>query len=190
MLILVLGLILFFGPHCLKMLIPGTRAAFIEKRGEGPWKGMVALLSVAGIGLMIWGWISYRWQAPDLYMPPDWGVHAAAVLNFVGLVLLAVSGGPVGRIKAFVVHPMAFGVAAWGIGHLFANGDLASVLLFGAWSLYAIASVLASFLRGDPRPQFESSKSDIGGIVGALVIYLVLVYFLHGFLFASTPPVI
>lgn len=190
MLILVLGLILFFGPHSLKMLVPGTRTAFIEKRGEGPWKGMVALSSVAGIALMIWGWMSWRWQAPEIYMPPDWGVHVAAVLNFIGLVLLAVSSGPVGRIKAFVVHPMALGIAAWGIGHLFANGDLASILLFGVWSLYALVSALVSTLRGDPRPRFESSKGDIGGIIGALVIYLVLVYFLHGFLFASSPPVI
>ena len=190
MFILVVGLILFFGPHSLKMLVPERRAAFIAKRGEGPWKGMVALSSVAGIALMIWGWMAYRWQAPDIYTPPDWGVHVTAVLNFVGLVLLFSSGKPVGRIKAFVVHPMAFGIAAWGVGHLFSNGDLASILLFGVWSVYALVSALVATLRGDSRPRFESTKTDISAIIVALVIYLVLVYFLHGFLFAVAPPVI
>jgi len=117
-------------------------------------------------------------------------VHVTDVLNFVGLVLLAVSGGPVGRIKAAIVHPMSFGTAAWGIGHLFSSGDLAAMLLFGAWSLYALAAALVSSLRGDPRPRFESGRSDVIGIAAGLVIYVVFVLFLHGFLFGSTPPLI
>ena len=188
--VLVLGLVLFFGTHSLKMAIPGPRAAFIAKKGEGPWKGIVALPSLVGIGLMIWGWMLYRSSAPELYLPPEWGPHAAAVLNFVGLVLLMMSGGPVGHIKAAIRHPMSLGVAAWGIGHLLSNGDLASLLLFGAWTLYALVAALVSTLRGDPAPAFQSARGDVVAIVAGLVLYLVFVYFLHGLLFGIAPPVI
>jgi uncharacterized membrane protein len=154
MLVLVLGLILFFVPHSLKMAIPGPRAAFIETRGEGPWKGVVAVPSLIGIGLMIWGWMLYRDSAPEIFTPPGWGVHAAALSNLIAFILLMMSSGPVGRIKAFVRHPMSLGVAAWGLGHLVSNGDLASILLFGLWTVYAIVAAVVATPRGDPRPTF------------------------------------
>ena len=188
--VLVLGLLLFFVPHCFKMVIPGPRAAFIAARGEVPWKGMVALASLVGIGLMIWGWMLYRDAAPEVYAAPDWGVHAAAVANLVGLMLLMMSGGPAGHIKAFIRHPMSIGVALWGIGHLFANGDLASLLLFGVWALYSVVAAVVATLRGDPAPKFESVRGDLTGILGGLVVYLAFVYFLHGWLFGVQPPVI
>lgn len=185
MLVLVLGLVLFFVPHSLKMVVPGPRAAFIAKRGEGPWKGMVALFSLVGIGLMIWGWMLYRPDAPEIYTPPDWGAHAADLFNLVALILLMMSGGPVGRIKAVVRHPMSLGIAAWGIGHLLANGDLASLLLFGVWSAYALIAAIVATLRGDPKPVFESARGDVVPTVIGLVLYLAFVFFLHGWLFGT-----
>ena len=188
--VLVLGLVLFFGSHAIKLAAPGFRAGRIEAMGEGPWKGIVALSSLVGVGLMIWGWTLYRQEAPDIYLPPDWGRHVTAVFMVVGLILLGVSMGPVGRIKALVRHPMSLGVAAWGIGHLFANGDLASILLFGSWSLYALIAAMVATWRGDPAPVFQSARSDLGGIVGGLAAYLLFVFLLHGWLFGVTPPVI
>ncbi len=186
--VLILGLLLFFVPHSLKMIIPGPRAAFIEKRSVEAWKGMVALSSLIGIGLMIWGWMLYRDSAPDIYAPPDWGVHAAALLNLIGLILLMMSGGPVGRIKATIHHPMSFGVAAWGIGHLVSNGDLASIILFGVWTLYAIVAAIVATLRGDPAPRFQSVRGDVIPAVIGIVLYLLFVYVLHGWLFNTPLP--
>ncbi|MBU1174964.1 MAG: NnrU family protein [Alphaproteobacteria bacterium] len=188
--VLVLGLLLFFIPHSLKMIVPGPRAAFIAARGEGPWKGLVALPSLVGIGLMIWGWMLYRDSAPELYAVPDWGVHVAAVTNLVGLMLLMMSGGPVGRIKALIRHPMSIGIALWGLGHLVSNGDLASLLLFGAWTLYSVVAAIVSTLRGDPAPVFQSVRGDLTGILIGLGLYLAFVYFLHGWMFGIQPPVI
>lgn len=188
--VLVLGLLLFFVPHSLKMIVPGPRASFIAARGEGPWKGMVALPSLAGIGLMIWGWILYRDVAPEIYAVPEWGGSVASIANLLALILLMMSGGPVGRIKALVRHPMSIGIALWGLGHLISNGDLASLLLFGAWTLYAVIAAIVATVRGDPAPKFESSRGDLVAIVLGLVIYLGFVYFAHEFAFGVQPPLI
>ena len=85
---------------------------------------------------------------------------------------------------------MSIGVALWGIGHLFANGDLASLLLFGSWTLYSIAAALVATLRGDPAPKFESVRGDLTGIVIGLVLYLAIVYYGHAFAFGVQPPLI
>ena len=74
------------------MIVPGARADFISVRGEGPWKGMVALPSLAGIGLMIWGWSLFRDSAPEIYAVPDWGVSLASIANLLALMLLMMSG--------------------------------------------------------------------------------------------------
>ena len=186
--VLVLGLLLFFVPHSLKMIMPGPRASVISVRGEGPWKGMVALPSLAGIGLMIWGWSLFRDSAPEIYDVPSWGASLASVTNLIALMLLMMSGGPVGRVKALIRHPMSIGVALWGLGHLFANGDLASLLLFGSWTLYSVIAALVATLRGDPAPKFESSRGDLVAIVIGLVLYLAIVYFGHEFAFGVQPP--
>ena len=151
---------------------------------------MVALPSLAGIGLMIWGWSLFRDSAPEIYEVPGWGASLASITNLLALMLLMMSSGPVGRVKALVRHPMSIGVALWGIGHLFANGDLASLLLFGSWSLYAIVAALVATLRGDPAPKFESSRGDLMAIVIGLVLYLAIVYFGHAFAFGVQPPLI
>ena len=188
--VLVLGLLLFFVPHSLKMIVPGPRASFIAARGEGPWKGMVALPSLAGIGLMIWGWILFRDTAPEIYAVPDWGASVASITNLLALMLLMMSSGPVGRIKALVRHPMSLGIALWGLGHLVSNGDLASLLMFGAWTLFAVVAAIVATLRCDPAPKFESGRGDLSGIVIGLVLYLAFVYFLHGWMFGIQPPLI
>lgn len=188
--VLILGLLFFLVPHTLKTLMPGARASFMETRGEGPWKGLVALPSLIGIGLMIWGWSLYRDSAPEIYDVPEWGASVASITNLVALMLLMMSGGPAGRIKALVRHPMALGVALWGAGHLISNGDLASVLLFGFWTVFALLSILVATLRGEPAPVYVSPRGDITGIVMGLVVYLAFVYVLHGFMFGVVPPLI
>ena len=43
------------------------------------------------------------------------------------------ASGPAGHIKHAIRHPMLIGTILWAAGHLLANGDLASLFLFGAF---------------------------------------------------------
>ena len=44
---LILGLILFLGVHSVRIVAEGWRTAQIAQRGEGAWKGMYTVLSIA-----------------------------------------------------------------------------------------------------------------------------------------------
>ena len=55
---------------------------------------------------------------------------------------------------------MLVGIILWAIGDLFANGDLASLLLFGAFLAYAIVDLIAVIPRGDPAPAVVRPRSD------------------------------
>ena len=49
---------------------------------------------------------------------------------------------PVGILKV-TRHPVMWGIALWGIAHLLANGDAASLMLFGGMTLLALAGASA-----------------------------------------------
>jgi uncharacterized membrane protein len=65
MAILILGLVIFFAVHCVRIVAPGFRAGQVAAN-EGRWKGLYSLASLVGFALIVWGWISFRPVAPDV----------------------------------------------------------------------------------------------------------------------------
>jgi len=187
MTVLVLGLVLFFVPHSVPVFFPGLRESAVSRLGERTWKGLYSLLSLAGLGLIVWGWMLFRPDAPDVYTPPDRGRDVTYIFVFLAFVLFSVPRSKPGRIMVLIKHPMMWGVILWAGGHLLANGDLASVLLFGSFLAYAIAGRLAEAVKGDPSPVFVSYRSDLIALGGGAVFYAVFVLWIHGFLFGVTP---
>src|SRR3954447_25681962 len=118
MALLIVGLILFLGLHSLKMAAPGWRQAVIGRRGEGPIRGAVALSSLLGIVLIVWGYASA--DSIFLYAPPQWGSTVCAIFMIPALILAIASGSPPGYIKRAVVHPLLIGTILWATGHLLA----------------------------------------------------------------------
>ena len=92
-----------------------------------------------------------------------------------------------GSIKRRVKHPMLVGIILWAIGHLLANGDLASLLLFGAFLIYAILDLIAVIPRGDPAPAVVRTRSDFIAAAIGLVAFVVFGIWLHGWLFGVAP---
>jgi hypothetical protein len=43
-----------------------------------------------------------------------------------------------GQIKAKLKHPFLVAIKTWALAHLIANGDLASIVLFGSFLAYAV----------------------------------------------------
>ena len=184
--ILVLGLVVFFAMHSVRMVAGGFREAQVAAN-ERRWKGIYSLVSLVGFVLIVLGWILYRAEAPELYEPPAWGRHVAMALVLVAFILLPAANMPPGRIRAYVKHPMLIGVILWAAAHLLVNGDLASLLLFGAFLVYSMINWLAVIPRGDPAPAVVRPRSDVASVLAGTVLYVIFVLWLHGWLFGVSP---
>nr|WP_295113416.1 NnrU family protein [uncultured Caulobacter sp.] len=186
MTILILGLVVFLGIHSVRILAGPFRDAQVAANPKR-WRGLYTLVSFVGLALIIWGWVLARPMAPQLYDPPTWGRHAAWGLVWIAFVLMPTANAPTGRIKAAVRHPMLLGVIFWSAGHLLANGDLASVTLFGAFLAWAILDLISALRRGEPAPVVVKPRADLIAVVAGTVLWCVFVFFLHRILFGVSP---
>ncbi len=172
---LILGVILFFSIH----LIPSTsmRAAMVGRLGEGPFKGLFSLAAFAGLGLIIYGLTTAEFT--PLWAPPVWGRTLVIAIMPVVMILLVAAEMP-NNIKGMVRHPMLLGVFLWSAGHLIANGDLATTILFASFALFSVFNIISVNARGSyEAPAAVSRVKDLLTVILGLVIYGVLFYF-HG----------
>jgi uncharacterized membrane protein len=144
---LILGLVLFLGVHSVRIFANGWRDAQVASMGELRWKGLYALFSALGLGLIIWGYGMARADAIGLWNPPVWTRHLTALLTVPVFILLVAAYLPGSHIKAKIGHPMVAGVKIWALAHLLANGNLADVALFGAFLAWAVANFVSARRR-------------------------------------------
>jgi len=180
MIYLILGLVLFLGVHSVGVFSTTLRDHTIARIGEGPWKGLYSLLSIAGFVLLIWGYGIARQQPIVLYGPPVWTRHLAAALMLPVFPLLLAAYLP-GRIKTAAKHPMLAAVKFWALAHLVANGMLADVLLFGGFLAWAVANRISMKRRPvRPVPGAPPSKiNDVIVVVVGLALYVIFALWLH-----------
>jgi len=144
---LILGLVLFFGTHSVRIVADGWRSAQVARLGLLTWKALYSLVAIAGFVLIVWGYGSARADPVVVFAPPLWTRHLAALLTLPAFILLAAAYVPGTRIKAKVGHPMVAGTKVWAFAHLLANGNLADVLLFGSFLVWAILDYVAARRR-------------------------------------------
>jgi len=190
MAILVLGLLLMLGMHSIKVAAPGWRDAAVARLGEFPYRGLYSAVSLVGLVLIVWGF-GRAWEAPAfVYTPPVWGRHLAMALMIPAVILAFASVFPANGIKGYVAHPLLTATGLWALSHLFANGDLAGVVLFGAFLAWAVVDRIA-------QPQSPQSsavgggfgKWDLAAILAGVALYIVLIAGLHYLLFGVSPIV-
>jgi len=183
---LVLGLVIFFGTHLFSAYRSREPGKDIRvKMGQGPYMGLYSLVSIAGFALIVWGYGAAR-PAPVLYQPPVWMAHINIALMLFAMVFLAAAYLPAGHIKKAVKHPMLLAVKVWATGHLLANGELNSVLLFGSFLAYGVLDQIAVKKRGDngPGPDVKANvMGDVGAVVVGLGTYAVIAHWAHPILF-------
>ena len=175
MALLILGILIWSGMHLIPALAVQMRAGWIERIGEGPYKGLFALSLVGAITLMVMGWKST--DPVFLYARPEWGRLLANVGMFVSLVLFMGSNVP-SNMKRFVRHPQLMGVAVWGLSHLFTNGDLRSLVLFGGLGVWAVIEIAALNRRDGvwEKPEPLPLVAGVKPLVAGVIAYAVLVY--------------
>ena len=182
MLILIIGLVLFFGPH-LVPFFPAYRNSLYERLGEKRYKGGFSLIALAGLILIVVGYSRAAYM--DLWAPFPWSRDLAFYLMPVSLTLLAAANMKT-MIRRYLRHPLAFGTIVFAAVHLSANGDLASALLFGSFGSYAILSVISGETRGRVLGDGSAAvKYDLFSIVGGVGVYFVILKF-HGVLFGAS----
>ncbi len=184
MLLLVLGLVLFFGAHSLPMARPAWRTQAIARAGEGPYQLGYALVSMLGMVLMVLGYGAARADNPVLvYQPPVWLRHVSLLLMLpvFTLVLAAYLPGPIQRA---LKHPMLIGVLLWALAHLLANGTLADLLLFGLFLVWSVAELFSLMRRQAPVVQAAppSKWNSPIALLAGLTIYVAFILFLHQWL--------
>ncbi|RJL05947.1 hypothetical protein D3P06_05205 [Paracoccus aestuarii] len=169
MLILILGVALWWAAHLFKRMAPANRAAMGDDRA----KGMVTGLLVLSIILMV---IGYRGASGAFF----WGPHPALVginnlLVLIAVYLFAASGMKT-RVTAHTRHPMLWGFALWAFAHLLVNGDVPSFVLFGgllAWALVEMVVINRASPWRRPTGPFPARKEAMA-VAGAVIVTLVI----------------
>ena len=155
--------------------------------GEGRWKGVYSLVSLVGLVLLIWGY-GRAWEvAPVLYEPSVWLKYVASGLMFFSFVALMVFNFPAGRLKPILKHPFLLSVTIWAFAHLLANGDLASLILFGAFLAWTVIDRIALNWRGETAPPPGPVQWDVFAFASGAVLYVLFVWKLHLWLFGVPP---
>ena len=131
------------------------RAALIARIGEGPTRGSSRWCRVVGIALIAYGFARYRAAGMiDVWDPPRWLRHVNNLLLWPAFICIAAAYIP-GDIKRVLKHPMLVGIKLWAFGHLLANGDLGSIILFGSFLAWAVYDRITLKRRTDPgAPDF------------------------------------
>ena len=190
MTVLILGLIVFLGAHSTRILADDWRTAQRKRLGEGVWKGIYSVISLAGFGLIIWGFGLARQEPVVLWAPPVAMRHVAALLTLIALVLLAAAFVPRNAIKSRLHHPMVLGVKTWAFAHLLANGRLAGLLLFGAFLAWAVVCYIAAKKRdraaGTQYPA-GSAGATAATVAAGVVLWALFAFWLHGALIGTRP---
>ena len=190
MITLVVGLVVFLGVHWIGVLAPQWRAARVAQIGLGRWKLAFSILSLVGLGIVIWGYGMARTQSVVLWTAPAVMRHVTALLSVIAFILVVASHAPRNHFKAALGHPMTVGIGLWALGHLLVNGALHDVILFGAFLAWALVTYVTRRRRdraAGPTYPAGTAKGDAIAIVAGTVAGLVFALFLHGPLIGVRP---
>jgi uncharacterized membrane protein len=165
MLALASAIALFVASHLI-LSLPRLRDPLVARLGENTFRGVYSAIALA---LLLWVALAYR-EAPiiDVWYPPIGLRHLSLLIMPLASILLVaglttpnpsaiggvqsdINAGPVGILK-ITRHPVMWAVVLWGFAHLLANGDAASLILFGGITFLALIGAAAQ--QAKKRRQF------------------------------------
>ena len=176
--ILVAGCVVFFATH-LSPGVFGLRPLLTEKLGENRFRGLYIACSVLGMVGIIVGKATANYVS--IYVPPIWAIPVVPVLLALACIFLAALLIP-SNFRSVTRHPMLWGITLWATGHLLANGDLASIIMFGGFAAFSLVSMWSLNKRGAQKSTVRySGLRDILVVVVGLSAFALLAW-LHPYL--------
>lgn len=151
--------------------VPALKARLKARVGERAYGPLFGLASIIGIAIIVLGW-----RASDfvfVYDPPAWGRHANYLLTLIAFIFLGIFLFR-GSWRQKVRFPMAFAAIFWATGHLLANGDLASIILFGGFLAYAVLHIIIGTLNGVRPSDVVRSGHNLLSVLGGIALYGVM----------------
>jgi uncharacterized membrane protein len=177
--LLVAGLVLFLGIHFVPAF-PALRARLSGRLGAHRYKGLFALVSAAGLALIVIGYM--RSPATERVFAPFPAAFAIAPLALTLSFILFAAANMRGYLRHTLKHPMLLGLGLWALVHLLANGDLRGTVLFGAFLVYALLDLASVVNRRAVKAFVPRFKYDVMAVIGGgAVAFGVMV--LHRMLF-------
>lgn len=176
MAILIAGVVLWSVVHLMPSLAPTVRTKLVGALGPNPYKGIFSIDIILALILIVWGWKSAT--PSHVYAPPLAGSIIPGVLMALAFVLM-VAASTRNNIKCHVRHPQMTAVVLWGAGHLLANGDSRSLVLFGGFTLWALLEILFINRRDGEwqKPASQPITSDLLVLVIAGVAFAAVAHF-------------
>ena len=179
----VLGLVVFFGIHFVP-IATNVRAGLVSALGGVGYQALFSITSLIGFVLIVMGFGELQTSGtgnPQIWLPPTWIKHVVFLLMIPVFVLLISAYVP-SNIRDRVGHPMLLAIKIWALAHLLANGDLASMILFGSFLAYAVIDRISVKSRSSRGPLGERKGSMIGdgiAVVGGLAVYMLFMFWAH-----------
>jgi uncharacterized membrane protein len=186
MLLLVVGLVLFFAIH-LVPTAPDLRAGLIQRFGASAYKALFGVISLAGFVLIVMGYHKMQLNPGKnvvLWESPVWLNHVTWLLMLPAMIALVAAYVP-SRIRSALKHPMLVAIKLWALSHLIVNGDLASLVLFGSFLAYAVYDRISVKRRGALGPLGAKTggiAADITVVVAGVALYAFMLHVGHGWL--------
>src|SRR4029453_1284409 len=174
MALLVVGLVLFIGPHLLPTG-PTLRASLQARWGEQRYKGAFSLASLAGLVLIV---VGYRMAEPGprLFSPLPAAIAISPYAVTLAIILFAAANMRT-HIRRVVQHPMLLGLLIWAGVHLLANGDTRGTVLFGAFVAYALVDLASAIHRHAVKTFTPTARHDAIAIAAGVGLSLLVTTF-------------
>jgi len=179
MYILLLGIIIFFGLHLVPSVV-SFRGPIVRRLGERKYTVLYSILALIGLVLIIYGMATAEYK--PIWKPHIWSRKIVIIAMLFSFYLFAAADMK-SNIKRYLRHPMLLGILLWSTAHLFANGDLASCILFGSFAIFSLFGMISANRRGAilQKEKYPITK-DILSVIAGLIGYTIFVLFVHPYI--------
>ena len=157
---LIFGLVLFLGAHSTRIFADEWRTRTLQGWGEKPFKAIYALVSLLGFYGLIVGYAEVRLEPVFIWQPPIATRHISLLLMLFASILLVAAYIPANHFKVRLGHPMVLSVKVWALAHLLSNGNLADIVLFGAFLAWSVMNFKSARARDRAQAQSSAQVSD------------------------------